>query len=275
MLMSKFSGNNFRNNKKKKIFSNKFFKKSLLFILPVFVINSYIISKSNDIVNWSKFDFFNKLLINNGFMIKNVEVLGNKYLNKNDIINIVTSSTNDNIFNVNIKRIHEKIRKITWVKDASIKVIYPDTIRILLNEKIPIAIWQNKYGNQLVTKNGEIILEKNLNYFKNNLPIIIGNNAHKNINTILEILNINKSFAKNIWSLTFVNERRWDIHFNQGLTIRLPSINVKEAWQKISFLNENFNILKLGLIEIDLRNPNQFLAKINIDKKLIFRKKVK
>lgn len=275
MLMSKFSGNNFRNNKKKKIFSNKFFKKSLLFILPVFVINFYIISKSNDIVNWSKFDFFNKLLINNGFMIKNVEVLGNKYLNKNDIINIVTSSTNDNIFNVNIKRIHEKIRKITWVKDASIKVIYPDTIRILLNEKIPIAIWQNKYGNQLVTKNGEIILEKNLNYFKNNLPIIIGNNAHKNINTILEILNINKSFAKNIWSLTFVNERRWDIHFNQGLTIRLPSINVKEAWQKISFLNENFNILKLGLIEIDLRNPNQFLAKINIDKKLIFRKKVK
>ena len=273
--MSKFSGNNFRNNKKKKIFSNKFFKKSLLFILPVFVINFYIISKSNDIVNWSKFDFFNKLLINNGFMIKNVEVLGNKYLNKNDIINIVTSSTNDNIFNVNIKRIHEKIRKITWVKDASIKVIYPDTIRILLNEKIPIAIWQNKYGNQLVTKNGEIILEKNLNYFKNNLPIIIGNNAHKNINTILEILNINKSFAKNIWSLTFVNERRWDIHFNQGLTIRLPSINVKEAWQKISFLNENFNILKLGLIEIDLRNPNQFLAKINIDKKLIFRKKVK
>ena len=275
MLMSKFSGNNFRNNKKKKIFSNKFFKKSLLFILPVFVINFYIISKSNDIVNWSKFDFFNKLLINNGFMIKNVEVLGNKYLNKNDIINIVTSSTNDNIFNVNIKRIHEKIRKITWVKDASIKVIYPDTIRILLNEKIPIAIWQNKYGNQLVTKNGEIILEKKLNYFKNNLPIIIGNNAHKNINTILEILNINKSFAKNIWSLTFVNERRWDIHFNQGLTIRLPSINVKEAWQKISFLNENFNILKLGLIEIDLRNPNQFLAKINIDKKLIFRKKVK
>ena len=275
MLMSKFSGNNFRNNKKKKIFSNKFFKKSLLFILPVFVINFYIISKSNDIVNWSKFDFFNKLLINNGFMIKNVEVLGNKYLNKNDIINIVTSSTNDNIFNVNIKRIHEKIRKITWVKDASIKVIYPDTIRILLNEKIPIAIWQNKYGNQLVTKNGEIILEKNLNYFKYNLPIIIGNNAHKNINTILEILNINKSFAKNIWSLTFVNERRWDIHFNQGLTIRLPSINVKEAWQKISFLNENFNILKLGLIEIDLRNPNQFLAKINIDKKLIFRKKVK
>ena len=83
----------------------------------------------------------------------------------------------------------------------------------------------------------------------------------------------NKNFVKNIWSLTFVNERRWDVHFNQGLTIRLPSKNLKDAWEKVVHLNQKFNILNLGLTEIDLRNSRQILGKVNIDKNLIFKKK--
>ena len=89
----------------------------------------------------------------------------------------------------------------------------------------------------------------------------------------MNILSSNKDFVNNIWSLTFVNERRWDVHFKQGLTIRLPSNNVKNAWEKIVQLNQKFNILSLGLTEIDLRNSRQILGKVNVDKNLIFKKK--
>ena len=132
---------------------------------------------------------------------------------------------------------------------------------------------QNKDKNNLITKDGEIIFEKNINNLKYSLPIIIGKNANLNIYSILKILNINKDVADNIWSLTFVNERRWDVHFNQGLTIRLPSKNVKNTWEKIVHLNQKFNILSLGLTEIDIRNSRQILGKVNIDKNLIFKKK--
>ena len=273
MIISKIFTNTFRNNLKKKSFSKKIFYKSILIIMLVFLISKLLASMSNKSMNWLKFDFFNKLFINNGLIIKNFEIGGIKHLNRDDIIKIISSFNNTNIFNFNIKKLHKEISKNTWVKEASIQKIYPDTIKIFLKEKEPIAIWQNKYGNSLITKNGEIILTKELNNFKNNLPIIIGNNAHKNISPLLEILNIHKNFASNIWSLTFVNERRWDIHFNQGLTIRLPSTQVKKAWQKIVSLNETLNILNVGLIEIDLRNHNKILGKINIDKKLIFKKK--
>ena len=274
MLIHKTSINDFGNKKKKNSFSKNNFYKTILVILVVFLISPYIISKSDYFMNWSKFNFFNKYLKDNGFIIKNIEITGIKHLNKKDVIKIIRSFNNTNIFNVNIEKIHKEISKNTWVKETTIQIIYPDTIKIFLKEKEPIAIWQNKYGNNLITINGEIILEKNLNIFKNNLPIIIGNNAHQNISPILKILNIHESFTENVWSLTFVNERRWDIHFNQGLTIRLPSTKVEEAWQKIVFLNEKFNILNLGLIEIDLRNHNQILGKINIDKQLIFKKKI-
>ena len=54
----------------------------------------------------------------------------------------------------------------------------------------------------------------------------------------------------------------------------LPSNNVKKAWQKVLFLHKNFNILNLGLTEIALRNSNQILGKVNVDKKQFFKEKI-
>ena len=248
-------------------------KKSIFIILFLFLTSFYLLSKTTNILTESKLNFLNKILINNGFVIKNIKILGLSHLDKGEIIEIVNTYNNINIFNVNIKNIYRKIKNNTWIKKVSVEIIYPNTIKILLTEKQPIAIWQNRYGNSLITKNGDVISEKNLEKFKSYLPIINGQNAPKNVYSILNILSSNKDFAENIWSLSFVNERRWDVHFNQGLTIRLPSKNVKKAWEKVVYLNQKFNILGLGLTEIDLRNSRQILGKVNIDKNMIFKKK--
>ena len=273
MLTSRLHKNKLINNKKEINILINSHKKFILINLFLFLTIFYLLSKTNNLFNKSKFDFFNQILINSGFTIKNIEVLGANHLDKDDIIKIVRTYNNVNIFKVNIKDIYRKIKNNTWIKKASIQVIYPNTIKILLTEKKPIAIWQNRYGNNLITETGDVILEKNLDNFKVYLPIIIGDNANNNIHSILNIFSSNKDFFKNVWSLTFINERRWDVHFNQGLTIRLPSKNVGKAWEKVVHLDQNYNILSLGLTEIDLRNPNQILGKINVDKKLINKKK--
>ena len=273
MLISRTHKNNFINYKNKIKFLENVHKKLIFIILFLFLISFYFLSKTTNIFTESKLHFLNKIFINNGFIIKNIEISGVNHIDKDEIVKIVNTYNNINIFNVNINHIYRKIKNNTWIKKASVEIIYPNTIKILLTEKKPIAIWQNRYGNSLITKNGDVISEKNLEKFKSYLPIIIGQNAHKNVHSILNILSSNKDFVKNIWSLTFVNERRWDVHFNQGLTIRLPSKNVKNAWEKIVHLNQKFNILSLGLTEIDLRNPKQILGKVNIDKNLIFKKK--
>ena len=273
MLISRTRKINFVNYKNKINLFENVHKKLIFIILFLFLTSYYLLSKTTNIFTESNLYFLDKILIKNGFIIKNIEILGVKHLDKNDIIKIISTYKNINIFNVNINNIYREIKNNTWIKKASIEIIYPNTIKILLTEKKPIAIWQNRYGNSLITKSGDLISEKNLEKFKSYLPIIIGQNAHKNVHSILNILSSNQDFVKNIWSLTFVNERRWDVHFNQGLTIRLPSENVKKAWEKVVYLNQKFNLLSLGLTEIDLRNTNQILGKININKQLIFKKK--
>ena len=274
MISSRFFVNNFVNSKKKRPITKYNLGIINLVILIIILIFSYSILIKKDNFFSTKFESFNKILINNGFKIQNVEINGLNHLNKEDILEIIRSYNHINIFSVNLKKVYKEIKRNTWVKQGSIKIIYPNTIKIWLTEKKPIAIWQKKSGDYyLVTKIGEIILEKNLSNFKNKLPIIIGKNANKNVYSILKLLNSNKKLAKNIWSLTYINERRWDLHFKQGVTIRLPSKNVEKAWLKILYLNRTFDILNLDLTEVDLRNPKQILGKINIDKKLIFKKK--
>ena len=273
MLISNFYKTNLIYYKKKITILENVYKKLIFIILFLFLTSCYFLTKTNNSFIETNFNLLNLTLINNGFKIKNIEISGLNHLDKNDIIKIVNAYNEINIFNVNVDDIYKKIKNNTWIKKASIEIIYPNTIKILLTEKKPVAIWQNRYGNTLITKSGDVIFEKNLEEFKNYLPIVVGENVHKEVQSILDIFSKNKDFVTNIWSLTFVNQRRWDVHFNQGLTIKLPSKNLEKAWEKVLYLDKEFKILNLGLTELDLRNSNQILGKINIDKSLIYKKK--
>ena len=243
----------------------------LLFIL---VLSSlYFFSKSNKNYLINQSTPLDQFLINNGFKIKNVLISGTHNLSQDYLRNIINTQNHINILNVNLNTIYNKIIQNSWVEETYVERILPDTIKIKVLEKKPIAIWQNQKGNKLITVNGDVISHANVNKFKNSFPIIKGEKSKENISTILKILETNKNFAKNIWSLTFINQRRWDLHFNQGLIVRLPSQDVIKAWQKIIKLQTNYNILNLRLTEIDLRNPEQILGKINFDKKIILRRK--
>ena len=244
---------------------------AILFILVLSTLYFFGKSNKNYLINQLK--PLDKFLINNGFKIKNVLISGTHNLSQDYLRNIINTQNHINILNVNLNTIYNKIIQNSWVEETYVERILPDTIKIKVLEKKPIAIWQNHKGNKLITLNGDVISHANVNKFKNSFPIIKGKKSKENISTILKILETNKNFAKNIWSLTFINQRRWDLHFNQGLIVRLPSQNVIKAWQKIIKLQTNYNILNLRLTEIDLRNPEQILGKINFDKKVILRRK--
>ena len=235
---------------------------SLLFI--TFIINT-------DFDKYSK--LLNNFLIKNGFIINNIQILGIKNISKENIIKIVNKEKKSNILNVSLSNIYNELKNNDWVKELYIERILPNTIKIIIKEKEAVGIWQYEMSNKLITKNGEIISTANVNKFKIDLPIIHGNYANKNANSILKILETNKDLAKNVWSLNYINNRRWNLHFKQGIIVLLPHKGVLEAWNEIIKLQKNYDILNLGLTELDMRNPNKILGKINVDKNLIKRRK--
>ena len=244
-----------------------------VYFLIIFIISLLLTTFSNNI-DFEKYSkLLNNFLIKNGFTINNIQILGIKNIPKETIIKIVNNENKSNILNVNLLNIYNNLRNNDWVEELYIERVLPNTIKISIIEKEAIGIWQYEMSNKLITKNGEIISTANINKFKIDLPIIHGNHANKNANSILKILETNKVLTKNIWSLDYINNRRWNLHFKQGIIVLLPSEGVLRAWNEIIKLQKNYDVLNLGLTELDLRNPNKILGKISVNKDLINHRK--
>ena len=244
-----------------------------MYFLTIFIISLLLTTFLNNIDFKKHSKLLNNFLIKNGFTINNIQILGIKNIPKETIIKIVNNEKKSNILNVNLLNIYNNLSNNDWVEELYIERVLPNTIKINIKEKEAIGIWQYEMSNKLITKNGEIISTANINKFKIDLPIIHGNHANKNANLILKVLETNKVLTKNIWSLHHINNRRWNLHFKQGIIVLLPSKGVLKAWNEVIKLQKNYDVLNLGLTELDLRNPNKILGKISVDKKLINHRK--
>ena len=277
MLKSIFKNNIIYENNKNRKTIGKYTKIQLIILCLVLILFSAIFNFYNNNQYNSKLrktiDKTNILLINYGFRLQNISITGDNNLKKEDILNIINDKEYKTIFDVNLFKIHNNLLLNEWIETVKIERILPSSIKIQIIEKKPVAIWQTKLGNKLITENGSIISNANVTTFKNRLPIIIGEGANKNAFLILQILRKNPDLYHNVWSINYINKRRWDVHFNQGLIVLLPRKKIHAAWTKINFLQRKYKILDIGLTEIDIRNQDQIFAKINFDKKLYLKRK--
>jgi len=277
MLKSIFKKNIIYENNVNRKTIGKHTKIQLIILCLVLILFSAIFNFYNSNQYNSKLrkiiDKTNTLLINYGFRLQNIYITGDNNLQKEDILNIINDKDYKTIFDVNLFKIHNNLLLNEWVETVKIERTLPSSIQIKIIEKKPVAIWQTKLGNKLITEDGSIISNANVTNFKNRLPIIIGEGANKNAFLILEILRKNPDLYNNIWSISYINKRRWNVHLNQGLIVLLPRKKIHAAWTKIDFLQRKYKILDIGLTEIDLRNKDQIFAKINFDKKLYLKRK--
>ena len=277
MLKSIFKKNIIYENNVKRHTNKKYTKIQLIILCLVLVIFSAILkfynsnqynSKIRDIIEKT-----NTLLINYGFYVQHIYITGNNNVQKENILSIINNKEYKTIFDINLFKIHNNLLSNEWIETVKIERILPSLIKIQIIEKKPVAIWQTKLGNKLITKDGSIISNADITAFKNSLPIIIGKGANKDAFLILQILKKNPDLYNNVWSISYINKRRWNVHLNQGVIVLLPRTKIYDAWSKIGFLQKKYKILDIGLTEIDIRNKNQIFAKINFNKKLYLKRK--
>ena len=277
MLKSIFKNNIIYENNVNRNTIGKYPKIQLIILCLVLVLFSVIFNFYNSKKYNSKLkniiENTNTLLINYGFYLQNIYISGNNNLQREDILSIINDKEYKTIFDINLFKIRNNLLLNEWIETVKIERTLPSSIKIQIIEKKPVAIWQTKLGNKLITKDGSIISNANVTTFKNSLPIIIGKGANKDAFLILQILKKEPDLYNNVWSISYINKRRWNVHLNQGLIVLLPRIKIYDAWTKIGFLQKKYKILDIGLTEIDIRNKNQIFAKINFNKKLYLKRK--
>ena len=201
------------------------------------------------------------------FELKKIIVKNEYLISKGDILDLSTLKLGTRVFDLDLNEIERKIADSKYVNIATVKILYPATIVISVEEENPIAFYLTKNKLKLVDDQGTIMgvvnPEKSLD-----LPII----SDKKINDdIIKLLNESKTVS------AFVYHKISEISYKKkiGIILSLTDNSTKVIIGKGDFdkkvlVLENFLRDMNKKIEfnktqyIDLRFENQVVVKEDI-----------
>lgn len=199
-----------------------------------------------------------------GFTLDDIIIEGREKTSRQDILNILNLRRGDNIFNIDIHALKQKIETLPWVKTATIKrSYYPNILLISIVEREVASIWQINERFHPIDTEGNVISAD----FKPTRPIllIVGEGAPENINELLDIIKKDNDLYQRVKVANYISGRRWNLILDDiktGITIKLPEENVEAAWKKLIKLDKTKGILKRKLTNIDLRLEDKVIVKI-------------
>ena len=184
-------------------------KKSLIGLLVLFFFLTTYTPKSN-------------FILDSHLNIQKIKVENNSVIETDEIKKKLNFLYKENLFFLKIKDIEESLKSVTFIESFSIKKIYPNTLKLKIVEKKPIAVLQNKKKKFFISDKGDLIDFINIEIY-NDLPIVIGN-GEKFYSFYQDLKNI-KFPLEMIKSFYFFESGRWDLVLHDDKVIKLPIKN--------------------------------------------------
>lgn len=187
-----------------------------------------------------------------GFAINNVRVSGNAQTSEIDILERLGLDGTTSLMALDVAETRDKLKTLPWVLDAEVRKIYPDTIDIKLKEKTAFGIWQHEDALSLIQKDGSVIAPLRDNKFAY-LPLFVGTDAGSDAGEITADFDKWPDIKKRIKAFVRVAGRRWDLHLDNGIVVKLPEANMGRAMAELSQLDHDHQLLERDVLAVDFR----------------------
>ncbi len=205
---------------------------------------------------------FYEKTIETGFAVKYVDIKGRNHTSNQHILAALNIHEGDAILRLELTEMRERLINIGWIKDALVRRHLPDRLEIILQERIPLALWQTDDGHKVIDSAGKIITEAHSQKFTH-LPVISGKNAPAKAYQILQMLQTEPELFADVWAVQLVSDRRWDVYLRSGVTVRLPEQDAGSAWSRLALIEQEKQITARDISTIDLRVPNKLVVEPN------------
>ena len=185
------------------------------------------------------------------FNITTIKIENNFLLQKKDIKQLLLPIYNKNLIFLKNKEIEIALTQNSLVESFIIKKIYPNTLKIEIFEKKPIAILLNKKSKFYLSEKIDLIEFINLENFKN-LPYVFGNKDDFKI-FYDDLIKINFPTDK-IKKYTLYETNRWDIETTDKKIIKLPNKDYIESLQSYLDLKNKSEFKKYDVFDYRINN---------------------
>jgi len=158
---------------------------------------------------------------------------------------------NTSLFFLKKKKVVDIANQHEFISGIQLKKIYPNTIKILVFEKIPIATEIIEKKKYYITKDDEKV-----NYIKiktyEDLPVIFGH--HKNFSFFFKDLEKSNFKIKEIKAFYYFDIGRWDIVLKNEKTIKLPETNYQNILLKVNSILDDVNFSKYKIFDYRIKD---------------------
>ncbi|APO75384.1 cell division protein FtsQ [Rhizobium etli 8C-3] len=187
-----------------------------------------------------------------GFAIEDVKVSGNSETSEIEIFELLGLDGTTSLVALDVDAARRKIVKLPWVESVEVRKIYPKTIEVKLKERQAYAIWQHGQELSLIERNGSVIAPLRDNKFST-LPLVVGRDAESAAASLEGEFSKWPDITTRVKAYVWVSGRRWDLHMDNGVVVKLPSEDVDQALARLSKLNKEQDLLARDIAAVDLR----------------------
>lgn len=199
-------------------------------------------------------------LANAGFRVEEVMLEGRRNESSAQIMRALGISRGAPLLSVDLASARNRLEELPWIRVASVEREFPNTVRVRIVERRPLALWQRKNELVLVDDEGGVITSQKLERFSK-LLVLVGKDAPMHATSLLSILAREPELKQRVNAAVRVGDRRWNIRMDNGVYVRLPENDALAAWRRFARLERQHKLLKQDLLSIDLRIPDQLIVR--------------
>lgn len=206
-----------------------------------------------------------------GLRVEEVLLQGREHESAERITRVIGIKRGAPILAINLQDVRERLEALSWVRVASVERHFPNTVRIKIVERQPMALWQRENKLALIDNEGVIITRKRLERFRH-LLVVVGKTAPAHTASLIRTLAKDLDLKKRVAAAVRIGDRRWNIQMDNGIYVRLPEEGTEAAWRRFAKLERKYELLKQDLLSIDLRMPGQLIVQTRGDRPGLNRK---
>ena len=164
------------------------------------------------------------------------------------------------LFGFSPARAKRLLENLDWVKRAEVQRRYPNGLRIIIEEREPIARWRIDGQTLLVDADGVAMSVSDVKAFSH-LPLVTGKGANVQAATLINHILAKPSLLSRLTQAEYVGNRRWNLHLRSGLVVLLPEDKVGQALERLAMLQRRYQLLDRAISRLDLRQPERLALK--------------
>lgn len=203
-----------------------------------------------------------------GLQVKAVYADGRRHTDRQRLEKQLDLAIGQPILGFDTDAAKSRLEELPWVDQASVVRFLPDTIRIRLEERKPLALWQHGGTFSLIDGDGGVIVSdlssRDVGERFDKLRVLVGDNAPAHAVDLFHMLAAEPDLSKRVKAASWVGDRRWTLHLDNKVDVLLPENAPKAAWHFLARTAREKALLDRAVTVIDLRQaPDRMRLKLD------------